>query len=87
MLIRSERAAVNPAKDQEKARQIAPFNQHLATLRTRKNLSAQQAEAVEEFRWLIEELKVSLYSQELGTAVPVSTKRLDKFLEEHQLRA
>lgn len=30
------------------------------------------------FRWMIEEYRVSLFAQELGTAVPVSDKRLEK---------
>ena len=33
-----------------------------------------------EFRWMIEEFKVSLFAQELGTAQPVSAKRLDEKL-------
>jgi ATP-dependent helicase HrpA len=36
--------------------------------------------SLEEFRWLIEEFKVSLFAQELGTAVPVSAKRLTEQL-------
>jgi ATP-dependent RNA helicase HrpA len=32
--------------------------------------------ALEEYRWLLEELRVSLFAQELKTAVPVSVKRL-----------
>ncbi len=34
--------------------------------------------ALEEFRWLIEELRVSLFAQELKTPFPVSLKRLEK---------
>ena len=34
--------------------------------------------ALAEFRWLLEEFRVSLFAQELGTAVPVSAKRLEK---------
>lgn len=85
MLMRAERASVNPGKDQEKMRQIVPYTQLLGRLGARKDLTADQHTALEEFRWLIEELKVSLFSQELGTAVPISPKRLDKFLEEHRL--
>jgi ATP-dependent helicase HrpA len=33
---------------------------------------------VDDFFWLLEEFKVSLFAQELGTAVPVSAKRLEK---------
>ena len=38
---------------------------------------------LEEFRWLIEELRVSLFAQELRTPMPVSAKRLQKFWEQH----
>ncbi len=33
---------------------------------------------LEEFRWLLEELRVSLFAQELKTPMPVSIKRLQK---------
>jgi ATP-dependent helicase HrpA len=38
--------------------------------------------ALAEYRWLIEELRVSLFAQELRTPFPVSTKRLDKVWSE-----
>ena len=38
---------------------------------------------LEEFRWLIEELRVSLFAQELRTPFPVSAKRLNRFWDEH----
>lgn len=41
---------------------------------------------LEEFRWLVEELRVSLFAQELRTPLPVSAKRLQRFWDEH-LRA
>jgi len=37
--------------------------------------------ALDELRWLIEELRVSLFAQELKTAEPVSPKRLGKLIE------
>ncbi|MBK9655400.1 MAG: DUF3418 domain-containing protein [Rhodanobacteraceae bacterium] len=36
---------------------------------------------VDGLRWLIEELRVSLFAQELKTAEPVSAKRLAKLVE------
>lgn len=86
MLMRAERWSVNPVKDQEKARQIVPYVQLLKQLSAQKNLPATVTATVTEFRWLIEELKVSLYAQELGTAVPVSPKRVERFIEENRLR-
>jgi len=38
--------------------------------------------ALAEFRWLIEELRVSLFAQELKTPFPVSLKRLEKIWSE-----
>jgi ATP-dependent helicase HrpA len=76
---------VNPVKDQEKARQILPYTERLKAAADKKNLGPEKHRASDELRWLIEELKVSLYAQELGTALPISPRRLDKFLEEHRL--
>ncbi len=39
-------------------------------------------QALQDYRWLIEELRVSLFAQELKTPFPVSVKRLDKAWEE-----
>jgi ATP-dependent RNA helicase HrpA len=33
---------------------------------------------LEHYRWMLEELRVSLFAQELGTSIPVSPQRLDK---------
>jgi ATP-dependent helicase HrpA len=39
---------------------------------------------MDEFRWLLEELRVSLFAQELRTPMPVSVKRLQKVWESMQ---
>ncbi len=65
--VRAERAAVSPAKDAEKARALAPF----ADWETRVPPPQRG-----EFRWLLEEFRVSIFAQELGTAQPVSVQRL-----------
>ncbi|HMJ91127.1 MAG TPA: DUF3418 domain-containing protein, partial [Candidatus Acidoferrum sp.] len=80
LFIRAERAALNPAKDRERADQLTPFTQALKQLTLTKMGSVEARQAVEEFRWLIEEFKVSLFAQELRTAVPVSPNRLDEQL-------
>ncbi|CAA6821216.1 MAG: ATP-dependent RNA helicase HrpA (EC [uncultured Thiotrichaceae bacterium] len=35
------------------------------------------------YRWMIEEFRISLFAQELGTQRPISAKRLNKFWQEH----
>ena len=85
--IRVERAQVSPAKDALKARQVATHEERHALATGGENLSAELAEHLREYREMIEEYKVSLFAQELGTAYPVSEKRLDKKwreIESHQ---
>lgn len=40
--------------------------------------------ALEGYRWLLEEMRISLFAQELGTAVPISHKRLEAFWKKVQ---
>ena len=44
--------------------------------------SQEKRHALEEFFWMIEEYKVSLFAQELKTAYPISAKRLEKKIGE-----
>jgi ATP-dependent helicase HrpA len=81
LLIRSERAALNPIKDQERQRQVTPYQQALKQLQSEKSRSPARLRQIDALRWMIEEFKVSLFAQELGTAIPVSPKRLDQQLE------
>ena len=81
MLTRFERAAQNPLKDQERARQVTPYIDALRSLQPGPTTPAETRAKVDEFRWMIEEFKVSLFAQELGTALPVSPKRLDLHLQ------
>ena len=38
--------------------------------------------AVERYRWLVEEFRISLFAQSLGTSVPISGSRLDRYWED-----
>jgi len=40
--------------------------------------SQEKREAVETYRWMVEDFKVSLFAQELKTQFPVSKKRLEE---------
>ena len=77
MKLRAERWRKNVAKDAERAAQIAPYERALDELRRDRKAPAGD---VESFRWLVEELRVSLFAQELGTAEPVSAVKLDRTL-------
>jgi ATP-dependent helicase HrpA len=47
-----------------------------------RKANAEISEGLADYRWLIEELKVSLFAQELKTPFPVSVKRLDKIWDD-----
>lgn len=85
LLTRLERAALNPQKDAERAAQLAPYTQVVAGLAAKPSNVPEVRAMQEDFRWLVEEFKVSLFAQELGTAVPISAKRLDQKLEQFRL--
>lgn len=71
MLQRGERAHLLPAKDAERARLLAPYQDWPSRV---------PEENREAFRWLLEEFRVSVHAQELGTAQPVSAKRLEALM-------
>ncbi|PTX91744.1 DUF3418 domain-containing protein [Opitutus sp. ER46] len=75
MKLRAERWRKNPGKDSERAAQLAPYEKALAELQRRPGTDAA---ALAAFRWQLEEFRVSLFAQELGTAEPVSAVKLDR---------
>ena len=82
MEIRAQRAPVDFEKDQAKAMDVKSFSDRLDKMikTLSPNASNDKREALEEFFWMIEEYKVSIFAQELKTAFPVSAKRLEKKL-------
>jgi ATP-dependent helicase HrpA len=78
LAVRAARAGVDLEKDAAKTREVGPAAGRLnAILKTlTPEASAAKRQAVEELFWLIEEYKVSVFAQELGTAVRISAKRL-----------
>ncbi|MCS7033813.1 MAG: DUF3418 domain-containing protein, partial [Phycisphaerae bacterium] len=67
-------------KDAELAAQVRPFELRYIDLISRRPGLASDPHIVQ-FRWMIEELRVSLFAQELGTSQPVSPHRLQRLWE------
>ena len=82
--LRLEKLRADPARD---ARWSAEFNP-LWQMWLREDLKQRKQGVADaqlaQFRWLLEELRVSLYAQELRTPVPVSVKRLAKMWQSMQ---
>ena len=74
--LRLEKLRADPSRDQARMRELAPLQTRwLREVAARKGVSDPQ---LDEFGWLLEELRVSLFAQELRTPFPVSVKRLEK---------
>jgi ATP-dependent helicase HrpA len=79
MGLRLDKWRADPARDTSKSAEISPLLQNLRRAQIARRGAVDPR--LEEYRWLLEELRVSLYAQELRAAVPVSVKRLQKIWE------
>ena len=78
LLHRVERLSGQYAKDQKGMAMLAPFAAKLKEAREQRvGLEALCSEAQELF-WMLEEFRISLFAQQLGTKIPVSSKRLEQ---------
>ena len=77
MKLRAERLRQDPARDQARMLGVQLYWREYLKLRATRGDEAE----LEELRWLVEELRVSTFAQELRTAESVSPKRLGKLVE------
>ena len=82
--IRAQRGYTDLEKDRSRETLIAPFVEQLKRMLEcmDSSTSAEKRAAVEAFFWAIEEYKVSVFAQEVGTDGPVSVKRLKRLIGE-----
>jgi ATP-dependent helicase HrpA len=74
MILRCERAEKDPGRYDERVQQLMKYVDLV-----RKGGTSMPPQ----LRWMVEEFKISLFAQELGTQYPISATRLDKFLDGH----
>ncbi len=76
VVLRLDKLRADPARDAARLAELRPLEQRFL-----RRLAEQRGNAdarLDDYRWLLEELRVSLFAQELRTPQPVSAKRLDK---------
>ena len=76
MTARLDKYRADPARDAARLAELRPLE--LRYWRLAAERKGVVDERMQEFRWLLEELRVSFFAQELRTPQPVSVKRLDK---------
>ena len=72
----------NPLKEEKKIAQISSYTRHLNSLLSSltNETSEEKTRAVEDFFWLLEEYKISVFAQHIKTGQKVSPKKLDTML-------
>jgi ATP-dependent helicase HrpA len=80
-VVRVDKLRANPARDAQLMAEWKSLAQPWERERLAKLKAGVVEPALEDFRWLLEELRVGLYAQELKTPMPVSVKRLQKIWE------
>ena len=75
---RWSKAREHPEREARHGPQVEAWTRRWRERRDRDRAAGRHDPALDEFRWLLEELKVSLFAQELRTPVPVSLKRVEK---------
>jgi ATP-dependent helicase HrpA len=78
--LRLDKLRIDAVRDAQKLAELRPLEQRYT--RRLADLKGTGDARLAEYRWLLEELRVSFFAQELRTPQPVSVKRLDKVWEQ-----
>jgi ATP-dependent RNA helicase HrpA len=81
--LRLQKFRANSERDQKHAHAIHTMWQNYEARAKADHEAGRRDPRLEDYRWLIEELRVSLFAQELRTPFPVSAKRLQRFWDEN----
>ncbi len=77
--VRLDKIASNPERDANWQQQLARYWQTYQTRLVADRARGVRSPKLEEMRWMLEELRVSLWAQQLKTPYPVSFKRVEKY--------
>lgn len=82
--LRIEKAAVNPRTDEANAWTLQELTEEWeAAMASDDGADPDRSARLAEVRWQLEELRVSLFAQQLGTAAPVSEKRIRRTIAQN----
>ena len=79
--VRADRGSVHLERDRARAAGIRPYEEKLASLLA-DAATGPRARAIDEYRWMVEEYRVSLFAQGIRTPCAVSPKRLQEKIRE-----
>jgi ATP-dependent helicase HrpA len=73
--------AAAPARDRERLARVTQVEQEHEAWLTGLRPERRDDEAARAVRWMLEELRVSVFAQKLGTPNPVSEKRIRRAMD------
>ncbi len=79
---RLEKMPIDPHSDRARMLKIEKIQQAWSTWYNKLPAVRREDEDVKDVRWMIEELRVSYFAQQLGTPYPVSEKRIQQAMDE-----
>lgn len=77
---RLEKLSIDPAKDRMHQINVDKIEQSYQAALNKITKGTAIPDGLKEVRWMIEELRISFFAQQLGTAFPISAKRIENHL-------
>jgi ATP-dependent helicase HrpA len=75
---RAEKLPLAATRDRERMQELEPLLERWRERVAAAESAEREDERLDEIRWMLEELRVSFFAQQLGTAHPVSVKRIER---------
>lgn len=79
---RVDKLKVDPTKDRLHQIQIDKINAQIQKLKNTIQKGTPLPDTYYELRWMVEELRVSFFAQQLGTKYPISSKRIEQAISQ-----
>ncbi|WP_320065403.1 ATP-dependent RNA helicase HrpA [Micromonospora sp. RTGN7] len=83
---RLDRLPGNPQRDRQQQDRVAAVQKEYADMLAALPPSRRRSAAVRQIRWMIEELRVNVFAQALGTPYPVSEQRIYRAMDDAEGR-
>jgi len=80
--IRINKLEQSPQKDQQRQAQLAPFWEQYIEWSQNTRIARLHNKALSQYHWMLQEMRISLFCQELGTTITVSLPRLTEVVNE-----
>ncbi|WP_455208856.1 ATP-dependent RNA helicase HrpA [Kaarinaea lacus] len=82
IMIRFSKLAQSPQKDQQRLAQLAQYWEQFTEWAKDPRITQQHNNELNQYHWMLQEMRISLFCQELGTSMKISLPRLNEAVTE-----